>query len=233
MKTKISISILMAVCLVGALVLPGLAAAKGKKKSGPQVVGTDEAGDWGTNVDAGLAPIGDGLGQDLVEASIVMADTKTVNFIIKLNSLPAWGGMPEISRYNWDIAVDGEAFQMTGGFTEYIRGICNPNVSNSCPPPRDPGMAPFFIRQGACNVGAECEEVGLVHATFDAAEGTITIPVGLDVLGAKPGSKIEPAASSFGPSVYAVPQANVSSANLPYDALTVTGVFVVASGKKG
>jgi hypothetical protein len=76
-------------------------------------------------------------------------------------------------------------------------------------------------------VGAECEEVGLVHATFDSAAGTITIPVGLDVFGAKPGSKIAPAVSSFGPSIYAVPQANVSSANLPYDALTVTGTFVV------
>jgi hypothetical protein len=232
MKTKPSVSFVIALCLAAALMIhPSLAASKGKKKSGPQVVGTDAAGDWGANVDPTLAPAGDGLGQDLVEASIAMADAKTVNFVIKVNGLPPWGGMPEITRYNWDIAVNGEAFQMTGAFTDYIRGICNPNVANSCPPPRDPGMAPFFIRQGACNVGAECQEVGLVNATFDAAAGTITIPVGLDVIGAKPGSKISPGVSSFGPSIYASPQANVSSASLPSDTLTVTGTFVVSSGK--
>ena len=35
-----------------------------------------------------------------------------------------------------------------------------------------------------------CEEIGSVNATFDAASGTITIPVPLELLGAKPGSKI-------------------------------------------
>jgi hypothetical protein len=234
MKTRLISSAVLVVCLAAGLYAqPGLAASKGKKKSGPQVVGTDADNDWGANVDASISPVGDMLGQELVEASIAMADTKTINFIIKVKSLPAFGGYPEIGRYNWDIAVDGEAFQMTGGFTEYIRGVCNPNVTNSCPPPRDPGSAPFFIRQGPCNVGAECTEVGLVHAVFDAATATITIPVPIDVIGAKPGSKITPGASSYGPSIYSTPQANVSQASLPNDTMTVTGTFVVASGKKG
>ena len=225
MKTKLAISALIVVCLAGALVSQGLAVAK--KKSGPLVVGTDDAGDWGANVDPTIAPVGDTLGQDLVEASIAMADAKTVNLVIKLNALPAPGGVPEFTRYNWDLTVDGEPYQLTGGFTDYIRGICNPNVTNSCPPPRDPGQAPFFIRQGPCNVGAECEEVGLVHAAFDAAAGTITIPVELSLVGGKAGSKIGPGASSFGPSVYASPQANVSATALPHDALTVLGTFTV------
>ncbi|HJR44610.1 MAG TPA: hypothetical protein VJ927_03310 [Actinomycetota bacterium] len=234
MKTKTVLSVLLAAAVAGALLVqPGLASAKGKKKSGPQIVGTDDAGDWGANVDANLAPLGDVSGQELVEASIAMADAKTVNFIIKLNSLPPSGGLPEVSRYNWDIMVDGDQFQLTGGFTEYIRGICNPNVTNSCPPPRDPGSAPFFIRQGPCNVGAACEEVGLVHATFDAAAATITVPVTLDIIKAKPGSKITPGASAYGASIYATHQANVSNAALPHDTMTVTGTFVVSSGKKG
>ena len=234
MKTRISLSALLALSLVAALLGPaGLAAAKGKKASGPQVVAKDDAGDWGSNQGDGLSPFGDALGQELVAASIQMAGTKTINFNIQVNSLPPTGGVPEVSRYNWDLTVDGEAFQITGGFTEYLRGICNPNVTNSCPPPRDPGSAPFFIRQGPCTVGNPCEEVGLVHGKFDAATKTITIPVPLSVLGAKPGSKIGPAASSLGASIYAAPAVFVSYADLPHDQMTVTGTFVVSSGKKG
>lgn len=230
---KLTLSLLV-LALVAALGAPsGLAAAKGKTKSGPQVVGTDVAGDWGDNADSTLAPLGAALGQDLVEASIAMADMSTVNFIIKVSGLPSTGGAPEISRYNWDFTVDGTAFQLTGAFTEYLRGICNPNVTNSCPPPRDPGSAPFFLRQGPCNVGAACEEVALVHATFDAATGTITIPVPIEALGAKPGSKIGPGVSSLGMPIYAAMAVFVTQASLPNDQMMVSGTFVVASGKKG
>ena len=235
MKTRFSLSVLLALCLVGALLAPaGLAAPKGgKKASGAQVVGKDDAGDWGSNQDGNLAPFGNALGQELVQASIAMGDKDTVNFIIQVNSLPPTGGVPEISRYNWDITVDGEPYQLTGGFTEYLRGICNPNVTNSCPPPRDPGSAPFFIRQGSCLVGEPCEEVGLVHANFDPATSSITIPVPLSVIGAKPGSKIGPAPSSLGASIYSAPAVFVSYGDLPHDQMTVTGTFVVMSGKKG
>ena len=91
---------LLVLCLAGAFVAPGtgaLAKAK-KKKAGPVVVGTDPADDWGSNVDGTIAPAGDALGQELVEAQLGMADAKTVNFIIKVNSLPAPGGVPEVTR---------------------------------------------------------------------------------------------------------------------------------------
>lgn len=230
---KLMISLVLALSLVTALVgVSGLAAAKGKK-AGPQVVGTDPAGDWGTNVDPTLAPVGDTLGQDLVGASIGMADATTVNFIIKVNSLPPSGGTPEISRYNWDFTVNGVAFQLTGGFTEYLRGICNPTTPGTCPPPRDPGSSPFFLRQGACLVGADidCTEIALLHATFDAAAATVTIPVPLAAIKAKAGAKIGPGASSLGMPIYSATAAFVTNASLPNDQLSVTGTFVVPKGK--
>lgn len=236
---KLTLSLVLALTLAVALVSPSaLAGAKGKKKSGPQVVGTDVADDWGSTVDPTIAPAGTLLGQELIEASIAMADTKTVNFIIKLNGLPPSGGLPEISRYSWDFTVDGDAFAMSGGFTDYLRGICYPAHTDSCPPPKDPGMQPFFIRQGPCTIGTgglgECNLLGTVHATFDTATGTITVPVPLELISAKPGSKIGPGTNAvFGATIYSAPAAVTSNANGPHDTMVVTGTFVVASGKKG
>lgn len=230
MKLKLLV-LVMSAATIAALAVPP-AAAQGK--GGPVLVGEDEGGDWGCNQDCSLAGLGERLGQDLVGASLEVADATTVNFIITLTALPPTGGMPEISRYNWDFLVDGEAFQLTGGFTEFIRGICNPLVPNSCPPPRNPGTGPFFLRQGPCTaaVPPQCEEVALLHATFDAGAGTITIPVPLEVIGAKPGSKITPGVTAFGGSVYSAPQASVSLANLPHDTMVVTKTFTIPRGKK-
>jgi hypothetical protein len=210
----------------------GAAPGKGKKKSGPVVVGKDDPADWGTNVDPSVAPAGDALGQELVEASIAMADAKTVNFIIKLKSLPPWGGMPETSRYGWDFAVNGDAFQLSGGFTEVIRGMCNPLTTDPACPPNvgDPAAlvdAPFFIRQGACTVGAECTVVAVVNSTFDSAAATITIPVPLEVLKAKPGSKIAPGVGPFGGTIYSAPALLVSNTAFPTDTMMALKTFVV------
>lgn len=234
---KVTLSLLV-LALAAALLAPSASAApKGKAKSGPQVVATDVADDWGSNVDAAIAPAGNALGQELVEASIVMADMSTINFIIKVNSLPSSGGVPEFTRYGWDFTVDGNAYAMSGGFTDYVRGICYPLHAGTCPPPSDPGTQPFFVRQGACTVGAEslsnCTLVAKVKATFDAAAGTITIPIPLEVIEAKPGSKIGPGTNAaFSTTIFAAPAAGISSAQFPHDAMMATGTFVVASGKK-
>ena len=211
------------------LVLTALVAPMGTATAAPKpmVVGTDDDGDWGANVDATLAPLGGPLGQELLEASIGMADAKTVNFVIKVAMLPPTGGVPEASRYNWDFTVNGNAFQLTGGFTEFIRGVCNPLHTNSCPPPQNPGMQPFFLRQGPCTVPNECNVLGIMHATFDTSTGTITIPVPLELLKGKPGAKIGPASSTFGGGIYAAPAVLVSSASLPSDNMIVTKTFVV------
>ena len=227
MKLRKLLSALLVIGLVGALAAPvGVASAQGKK-SRAQDVGKDDAGDWGANADPTLAPIGDALGQELVGAAIGMADAKTVNLIIKVNSLPPWGGIPESSRYGWDFTVDGTAFQISGAFTEFVRGVCNPLHTGQCPPPQNPGMTPFFVRQGACTVGSDCHVIGIVSATFDPATATITVPIPLKLLKAKPGSKIGPGAGAFGGTIYAAPALLVSSTAFPIDTMIVTKTYKV------
>lgn len=216
-----------------ALVATALAggAADAKPKKGPVVVGTDAADDWGSNVDKQLAPVGNQLGQELVEAAIEKVDATTLNFIVKVAGLPASGGVPEFTRYVWTMTVDGTLLQLDGKFTNYSRGACDP-TAGTCPPPRDPGSAPFMVR-GNCtdNGGAAvtCEEIGLVNGTFDAGAGTITIPVSLELLGAKAGSTIahgvQPGSNFAG--VWAIPSAWASQGNMPLDEMVISKAYVV------
>jgi hypothetical protein len=229
--TRLVAPILVGALLASVLVTSGTAAAqKGKKKSGPQVVGKDPADDWGCNQDCELQPIGDGMGQELVKAEIALVDKKTLNFIITVNSLPPNGGMPEFTRYVWQMMVDGEFVELDGKWSNYSRGVCDP-TSGQCPPPRDPGMQPFFVR-GNCEVLGNvlaCEELGVVQAEFDTAAATITIPVPLKMLGAKKGSKIVGAAQSdtgFS-GITAIPSVFYSQTSMPFDMLALDGVFTV------
>jgi hypothetical protein len=157
-----------------------------------------------------------------------MKGKSTVNFVIQLNSLPPWGGWPEVTRYTWGFILDGEVRELDGKFLNYTRGVCDP-TSGQCPPPRDPGMQPFFLRGNCTTTGnvTTCEELGVVHAAFDPAKGTITIPVPLKLLGAKPGSKIQGGTTIFGGSISAAPSAFLSSGNGPADSMTVTKTFQV------
>ncbi len=228
MKARKLIALLATGLVAAALVAGPASTASGAPKN--TVVGTDPAGDWGANVDPTINPFGDAMGMDLVGAAIGMADKKTVNFVIELNSLPANGGMPEVPRYIWDFNVDGKFTELDGKYTNYSRGACDP-TSGQCPPPRDPGTQPFFVR-GNCGVveGSNvttCEEVGLVQATFDAEAKTITIPVPLAMIKAKKGSKITPAANLFGGTVAAAPSTFLTSGAAPMDTMTVLKTFVV------
>lgn len=216
--------------LAGVLSAP---AEAGKKPKKPLVVGTDPAGDWGANQDPNIGPAGDVLGQDLVGASIGMADAKTINFVIQLNALPPTGGMPEVTRYTWDFTVDGEERELDGKFTNYSRGTCDP-TSGQCPPPRDPGLQPFLLR-GECTQTATpattltlCEELAKLQGIFDAAAGTITIPVPVDALGAKPGSKITGAMGTFDSTISSAPAAFLTTSRFPMDGLITTKTFVVS-----
>lgn len=229
---KLLVSIAMFGLLAGLMVAPASA-----KKGGPVVVGTDVAGDWGSNVDPGIAAVGDATGQDLVGAEIGMADAKTVNFVIKLSSLPPSGGMPEFVRYTWDFTVNGEPRELDGKFTNYTRGACDP-TSGQCDPstgklPRDPGLQPFILR-GECTQTPTpattltfCDELAVVQATFDAASKSITIPVSLEALGAKAGSKIVGGIGTFSATITAAPAAFLTSSGFPMDGLVTTKTFVV------
>lgn len=223
-RSKILVALLATLCIA-----PQVLTVAGAKGAKPLVVGTDDPADWGSNQDAALQPLGQALGQELVSAAIGMADKKTVNFIIETAFLPPSGGTPEISRYVWSFTVDGEYRELDGKFTNYSRGACDP-TSGQCPPPRDPGLYPFLVR-GNCvtDTVISCEELGVVQATFDAATSTITIPVPLEMIGGKPGSKLGPAISEggYGGSVFSVPTAFYSIGNFPHDGLTVTKTFKV------
>ena len=197
------------------------------------VVGKDAKGDYGQNGpngDNSLSPVGEALGMDLLQASIT-GNAKKVNFQIKVNGLPPIGGTPEAVRYVWGFTVNGKYAELDGKFTNFSRGTCDPTAS-TCPPPRNPGMAPFAVR-GNCTTNeanlTTCKELGLVHAKFNAAKGTITIPVPAKLIKARGGSKIAPALSDFtsqaGGTVVAIPSAWVSSTGFPADALTVTKTF--------
>ena len=74
-----------------------------------------------------------------------------------------------------------------------------------------------------------CEEIGLVQGTFDAGAGTITVPVPMELLGAKPGSVIAhgvQAGSNFA-GVWAIPSAWASQADMPKDEMIITKSYVV------
>ena len=239
MRFKAFFSAALVALVVAALIAPtGVAAAKGGKgKSQLTAVSTDADNDWGTNADPALAGFGEHLGQELIGGAIGMADKKTVNFVFQMKALPPWGGWPEFSRYTWDFTVGKETFEIDGKFTNYSRGACDP-TSGQCPPPRDPGMQPFLVR-GKCHVEALqvtnftiCEEVAKVQGVFDAAAGTITVPVPLAAIGAKPGSKIGPGQGTFGAPISAAPAVFATFDNWPMDTAQVTKTFVVPRGKK-
>lgn len=227
MRAKAPLSLLLLGALAALLLFPfGTATARGRK---PLTVGRDARGDWGDNAGVPeLAPLGAALGQDLVSAAIGMGKRKTINFIIRVTSLPPAGGMPEFTRYNWRFTVNGRGLELDGKFTNYTRGACDP-TSGQCPPPRDPGSAPFFVRGNCSSVGTTvvCEELGLVHARFNTAKGTITIPVPMKLMKAKRGSKIAGGASDFGGTVAAAAAAFVTPFAAPNDTLTVTRTFRV------
>ncbi|MDQ3964792.1 MAG: hypothetical protein M3277_12920 [Actinomycetota bacterium] len=193
---------------------------------GPVVVATDPPDDWGANVDPHIAPAGIPLGMELIEAAIGLSeDKKAINFILKLAG-PTGGGLPETIRYGWEFSVDGNPYQLNGGRTELLRGMCNPLITDPACPPNvgDPVKLtnfPFFVRSGTCTAGADCTVHAVVNAIFDATEGTITIPVPLETVEAKLGSTIGPMGGTFG-AIYAAPGVIVTTTGVPHDAIAIT-----------
>jgi hypothetical protein len=239
MKLRTLVAMILAALLCMSLVAGSAVAKKKKKQTGPVQVAEDVAGDWGKDNATGedLSDAGDSMGMDLIAAEIGMADKATVNFVIKVNALPSSGGTPEVARYIWSVDVDGEYVELDGKFTNYSRGACDP-TAGTCPPPRDPGGTPFAVRANCETVSAEgnapvttCQEVGLVQAIFDLDTASIIIPVPLELINAKKGSKIGPGSSDFtsqsGGTILAIPSAFVSRSDMPRDGMTVTGTYTV------
>lgn len=231
MRNRRFVALALAALVAAAFAMPSAATAA-KKKSGPVVVGTDDAGDFtGYDGDPAFAPLGDVLGADLVKTSIHKADKETLHFIIEVNSLET---VPELVRYIWGINVDGEYAEFDGKYTNYSRGACDP-TSGQCPPPRDPGEQPFMVRANCGDAGTGnltvCEEVGIVQGIFDTTANTITIPVPMEMINAKPKSKITAGLSDFssqaGGNVLAMMSAFFTQSNWPGDAMHTTKTYVV------
>lgn len=191
----------------------------------------EPADDWngGDNQSVGQA-----LGQELTGAFIRLVDD-VYTFRIAAAELPAIGGTPEVTRYGWSFTYNGAAFELDGKFTNYSRGVCDP-TSGQCPPPRDPGLYPFFLR-GNCTTNdaniTSCEELAVYEATFDPAEGTIDIDVPAadltDDAGVQPCDTIKGSASFLGGSVWAAPTALYTLSSFPNDQVTVRQAFQVPS----
>jgi len=189
------------------------------------LIGEDEIGDWGANVDTTIAPIGDALGGDLKSASIDNSTLGLVKFVLGVTNLPSQGGTPEVMRHNWAMKVGTQHVELDGKYTNYSRGTCDP-TSGACPPPRNPGASPFLVRGNCASNGAVnvCQEFALVHATFDVASATITIPVPLSAFGITSCTHITPDlnTTSFPDgNIVAIPSAYLSQASMPTDYLSV------------
>lgn len=183
---------------------------------------TEAAGDWGDGGDQ--AAIGSALGQDFEAAYLEYVDD-TIIFTLDMTELPAPGGMPEATRYGWSFRYNDLHLELDGKFTNYSRGACDP-TAGTCPPPRDPGMAPFLIR-GNCYQDSStpitltlCEELANVSATFDPADGTITVPIPAAALapdGVQGCDVIAGTESFIGPAIWAAPSAFITNTAMPND----------------
>lgn len=175
-----------------------------------------------------------------------MPNADTVNFDMVVSFLPSNGGIPELSRYTWDMLVfntevvngkrqyvkpEGEFVELDGKWTNYTRGACDP-TSGQCPPPRDPGQQPFFVR-GNCTTNEQnittCAEIAKVTGVFSPGTRTITVPVPASLLKLGPCSVITGGPNIFGGSISAAPSAFFSSSGAPLDFMEVGGNFSLPS----
>lgn len=226
------ITVVLVLVLAGALGSPASSQAAPLYPTPSVVVGTDAISDWGGG--GNNAIIGHALGQDLSSARIRMPAGDTVEFTMQVTWLPdapqaGIGGVPEVSRYTWDMLVDGRFVELDGKFTNYSRGACDP-TSGQCPPPRDPGPAPFLVR-GNCvtndsNV-TTCQELARLAGTFNAAARTITVAVPSELLGLVECSEIKGGRNLFGGSISASPSAFFSTSAAPLDTMDVLDTFQV------
>ena len=190
--------------------------------SGATVVGEDASGDWNQGV---AAPLGDSLGQDLVSATIGMKGNKTVVFGIVLNSLPA--GEQPAAAYVWNFAVGDKEFALHKHPCSSPGGTC-PTTART-----------FDLVECTQQVGVQvhvdsCEPVASIESKVDRASATITIPVPLDALKARPGDVISPRQL---PSLQAYVPPSVALYDVAPlgDVLPSTKTFTIpkATGKRG
>jgi len=188
--------IFMILVLVAVSAVPGTVALGAPKHHAPMTVARDAAGDWGSEIDTALSPIGDALGQDLIAAAIA-AHPDTVDFSLTTTSLPE--GAARLGAYTWDMQVDGQWWRLVNFIcdpTQYVTDGTPPvSAPDSCAP--DAGAGTYFevMECGddrVVNAFANCGYRAVVEATVDTGASTITISVPRSVMKIKRGSLITP-----------------------------------------
>lgn len=217
--------------LAAVLLLAGSVQSVARPAFSMVVVGKDARLDWGDNIANGGSLVGEYLDQDLLEARIGMATSKSVSFELRLKRMNGFSGIgievfgtPEITRYKWAFAVDRNFYELDGKATNYSRATCNPE--GPCPPPRDPGLGPFTL--SSCNRdGTTCQEVGLVNATY-RIYNLITIELPVRMIRARPGSVISGRSTEFGDAVVAFPDgADLAPGSFPHDTMKIKRTFTI------
>lgn len=207
------------VVLTLGLIGAGMATVQAAPTTRSVVVGTDPAGDWGSNHDPFIGPLGGPLGQDLLEASIAVTQPRKVDFVLTLDGLPDQD-TSDANRYGWRFIVGRTNYLLTNFDTE-----C---ATETVPPARCQGS---FADEPIFEIYTlePRELVGSVLAQLDRTAGTITISIPAKFIGAKKGSVIAPYSKNDSAPIMASPPVWGSIANnpIPYDLMEVTENFVM------
>lgn len=158
----------------------------------PAEVWTDNAGDAG-NQDSGLPGV-DQLGFDLVAGSLARNGTN-IEFTVTHAAMPPTGTPPETYRFLWGFSVDGVSYRLTVkradvGKPDVIGGQTTERVGRA-------DVNGHFRLEGECAITAtpainlnNCIPLAYLEGTWDPAAKTFMASVPMEVIKAKPGSKI-------------------------------------------
>lgn len=218
-------------CLL--LLLVTAPAAGGAERDQVHVAGTDDRYDWGVNWTPGLQKVGELLGQDLLAAEIrPTADHLFFEFQVSLllSQYAGIGGWPDVSRYLWEMTVNGRMIAIDGLFRPTAAcagGPCTTSpftVKADCKPTPD-------------QLVVECNRLGSAVATFSLGPpGKISVAVPRTLIGANRDVVIGPVLTAFteyiGGNVVALPAtASYSDAFYPADYMSTRTVRIARPAK--
>jgi hypothetical protein len=182
------------------------------------VVATDPAGDWGSNHDPYIGPLGELVGQDLLEASIAVTEPGKVDFILKLAGLPGDQTF-DSTRYGWRFRVGSKPYLLTNFNVECVTDGRPADCEDTA------GSGPLF----EIYTLQPHKLVGMVLAQLDRTVNTITISVPADFINAGKGSIIAPYPKADpDPIMAGLPVwGSVANQPIPYDLMKYSIKFTV------
>lgn len=194
MTLRHSLLLALALALVAS---PAAAGARREVK-----VAEDPAGDWAADLAAPASSAGDALGQDLTSA-FIRKDAGDIAFSLAASALSDTSLRSGV--YTWDFLVDGQWWRLTNFVcdgSQYVSAGTPPVAApESCVPSADEGQTFEILECGVervVNSFANCEVRAAVPAVVDATSGRVTVPVPAQLLNARRGSVISPAALPSG-----------------------------------